>query len=114
VKNILVCAALIALSACGQQATPTPTPTATPTPTDTTPALPPPDKASFAALYKKACPTAKPVNAVVCQSEGFGKEGFVCKFGFDGYARYSATVEPSDGQWALADADKACATGAAS
>ena len=113
-KKFLVCAALIALSACGEQATPTPTPTPSPTPTDTTASLPPPNKESFAAMFKDACPKAKPVNAVLCQSEGFGKAGFVCKFGFDGYTRYSATLEPGDGKWTFADADKACAAGDAS
>jgi hypothetical protein len=115
-RVVFLSLAVLSLAACGskQPEQPAPAPTVAAAPTPTTPALSPPDKATLAALYKQACPKAKPVNAAVCQSEGFGKEGFICKFGFDGYTRYSTKLTPSDGKWVLADPDKACATGAAS
>jgi hypothetical protein len=114
VKKFLVCAAFVALAACGsQQPQPTPTATPTPTPTATTPKLPAPDKDTFAAAFAAACPHAQKVSTALCQSAGFGKQGFVCNYGLgdDKYRRNTANLAPGDGKWVLADPKKDCPTG---
>jgi hypothetical protein len=112
-RILFVTAAVIALSACGSQQ-PAPAPSATPTATpDPEPSLPAPTKDTFAAVYAAACPKAKPVSNASCQSEGFGKPGFSCNFGLgdDPYPRNTASVEPGDGKWVIADPKTACAAG---
>jgi len=113
-RVVFLSIAIVSLAACGskQAEQPAPAPTVAAAPTPTTPALSPPDKDTFTALFADACPKAKKVNAVVCQSMGFGKDGFTCKFGFDGYTRYSAELAPTDGKWAITDPAKACTAGA--
>ena len=113
-RILFITAAVIALSACGSEQPTQPAPSATPSATaDPEPTLPPPTKDLFAAAFKEACPKAKPVSAADCQSEGFGKAGFACRFGLgdDPYERYNANLEPGDGKWVLADPTTACAAG---
>ena len=110
-RILFVTAAVIALSACNSQQPAKPAPSAAPTPTaDATPTLPPPDQAAFTAAYAEACPTAKKVSTALCESEGFGKEGFSCHFGLgdDPYRRYTISLKPGDGKWVIADPATAC------
>ena len=116
-RIVFVTLAVIALSACGAEQPAQPVPSATPSPTaDPEPTLPPPTKAIFAAAFAAACPKAKAISSADCQSQGFGKQGFACRFGLgdDPYERYSANLEPGDGKWVVADPATACAAGASS
>jgi hypothetical protein len=105
---------VVMLAACSQEA-PAPAPTAAATAAaPAAPKLAPPLKDDFVAAYAKACPKAKPVTTALCKSEGFGKSGFICEYGFGKYRRETAHLTPGDGEWVLADPEKACVSGDAS
>lgn len=107
---------LLALAACAEEAAPAPEPT----PSETAmaepiePALPAPDEAVFAETFANACPSAKPVSTSVCKRAGFGSEDMICEYGLgdDEYLRHSATLNPGDDAWIVADTETVCAQGA--
>ena len=110
-KKIAILLPLFALAACSQEAA-EPAPAATntaPAPAPTA-SLPAPDQALFGELFAKACPEAEKVNTAVCKRAGFGSNQVTCEYGLgeDKYLRDKATLAPSDGAWAIQDAEAVC------
>jgi hypothetical protein len=109
VKKIALILPLFALAACSGEPAAEPTPAAIPAP-GATPSLPAPGQALFSDLFAKACPEAEKVNTAVCKRAGFGSSEVTCEYGLgeDKYLRDKATLAPTDGAWALKDAEAVC------
>lgn len=109
--SIMLC--VLAVTGCGpaeETATePVPEQAAAPEPIEAAP--PPPRREEFTEAWAEACPGAEPADKGLCKSKGFGDPDFTCDFALgDGkYRRYTAELTQADGQWVLADPDKACA-----
>ena len=75
-----------------------------------TPSLKAPDQALFSELFAAACPEAAKVNTAVCKRAGFGSDEVTCEYGLgeDKYLRNKATLAPTDGKWAIKDAEAVC------
>lgn len=101
---------LFALAACSSEPAAEPTPPASSPAPVATPSLPAPDQETFSALFAEACPEAEKVNTAVCKRAGFGSRDVTCGYGLgeDTYLRDEATLIPTDGAWAIKDADSVC------
>jgi hypothetical protein len=117
-RSLIVCAALVALTACNSQQPPTAqaqeTAAAAPA-KPVEPSMAPPDEAVFAQAYAAACTGAPAVSTSICKSAGFGKTGFVCDYGLgeEQHPHHNTTLVPEDGKWVLSEPEKTCAADAA-
>ena len=88
------CAAVFALAACNSEAPVEPEAVQAQVALPIKPSMPAPDEELFAATYAEACGESQPVSGSLCKSQGFGKEGFVCEYGFgdDEYLRNETII----------------------
>lgn len=111
-KKFFLMAAVAGLAACDSRdpAQSEPAQTETLSPTEAGAALPPPQRAEFAAAWAEACPEAEPVGRAFCKSLGLAEQNFTCDYGLgnDEDRRHTAELAPGDGKWVLADPANAC------
>ena len=114
-RAFFACAAVFALAACNSEAPVEPEAVQAQVALPIKPSMPAPDEELFAATYAEACGESQPVSGSLCKSQGFGKEGFVCEYGFgdDEYLRNETIIVPVEGKWTLAEPEKTCAADAA-